>query len=203
MILAVPYHPDLPVDYKRLAADFRKFSGNKNHTILILSRPQDEDAAYEVAMNLSPNFGRSFNASLLKEGATQIETSNAFFQTALRFLKTYKREKNEPEGMPLLYLDPNWRPKDHRWMDELQSEYFLQGAPGVMGVIGHRACADFTAGVVIGPKYLAKSTLLDFLPPSAHWRKYLHDELCLHAVPTKSILDYLTIVMDKKATASK
>lgn len=195
MILCFPYHPALPLDYGKFTEELKRRLGNKSHTVLVLSRPQDEDAAFTIATNLSNTFGRHFTGVLVRDGSTPIETANMFFQTALRFLAQYdrKREAHEPPGTPMLYMDPTYRPEQNHWLSEIQSEFFLKGAPNVMGDYGSPEAPDFKGAFVISPKYAQTSTLVNFLDAKTYWRKFLAWELLANSVFTDSISELVTL----------
>lgn len=177
MILALPYHPLAPVDFKQVVSDVKRLAGNRHHTVLLLSRPEDEQQGLDYVMTLSKHFGDHYHGVLATSGVNLIDTANLFFKTAMRFLARYERQDYDPEDVPLLYLDPNWKPKSKNWLGTLQSEWFERGKPDVMG---HTQGSDppiFQGGVVVGPKFASRSTLLNYLSPQAHWRSFLSGEL--------------------------
>jgi hypothetical protein len=178
MILATVFHPDLPVDYKQLASEIRAKGPNRPHTLLAICRPEDESETAEWVFNLSDCFTRHYMGVTLADGNSPLHLSNMMFQTACRFLKAYKPEAHEPEGVPLVYLNPTWRPVGKRWMDILQGEFFMNGAPQVM------RNGDSQGAVVIGKKYPETSILLDQVPENQHWRNYLTWEMQRNAVET-------------------
>lgn len=190
MLLALPYHPSLPVSYERVVADIKRLAGNMQHGVLVISRPQDEQAGLDIAMDLSSSFGRHFTATLVKEGSTPIETANMFLATSLRFLAKYRPEHPpEPVEVPMVYLDPQWRPRAKHWLDRLQGEWFLRGKPPVLGNYKDPEKPDFEGAVVFGPSYPRKSSLIDFLPADNHWRRFLAWEMFQNSVLTDSIGD--------------
>ena len=116
----------------------------------------------------------------------------------MRFLKAYKPDAGEPPNPPLLYLDPTWRPRKGFWLDKLQSEWFLKGAPAVMGNPGDPEAPDFKGGILVGRAFVDRSTLLDQLPDNDHWRKFLAWELFRNAVVTDSIGDSDTAILQPR-----
>lgn len=189
MILAIPYHPSVPVDYTKVVSELVRLAGNKSHTALVISRPQDEQAGLDLSMSLSQSFGKHYHGVLQSPGKTTADTANLFFRTAMRFLKAYKPAQDEPKNTPLLYLDPTWKPRAKHWLDKLQSEWFLKGSPAVMGNPGNPEAPDFKGAVVVGREYVEKSTLIDHLPDNEHWRKFLAWEMFKNHVLTDSIGD--------------
>lgn len=173
-------------------------AGNKSHTAFVISRPSDEQAGLDLSMSLSQSFGRHFQGVLQHPGKTTADTANLFFRTAMRFLKAYKPDSSEPKDVPLLYLDPMWKPKGKFWLDQLQSEWFLKGAPAVMGNPGDPEAPDFKGGVIVSKAFVEKSTLLDQLPDNEHWRKVLAWELFKNAVVTDSIGDTKTAILQPR-----
>lgn len=185
MILATVYHPELPVDYAQLTKELKACRGS-DHSVLVLSRRDDEDGAIDLTTKLSIIFGRHFVGRLLNNGQSMIGTSNEFLVTALRFLKAYKPEGIEPKDTPMLYFDPTWRPKKRHWLDKLQAEYFLRGAPTVMA---DRTSEGFRGPVIFSREYLEKSALVNFLSPTQHWRKFLASELAGHCVHSTGLAE--------------
>lgn len=187
MLLTLAHHPKVPVDYDRVVSDLKRLAGNGGHTILVISRPEDEQRGLDLAMSLSQSFGRHYHGVLQTSGNSIAETANLFFRTAMRFLAKYVPEKTEPEEVPMLYMDPTWRPKGKFWLDKLQSEWFLKGKPQIMGNPGDPEKPDFEGGVIVGPSYAKSSTLVDQLPDDQHWRKFLAWEMFKSSVVTDSI----------------
>ena len=185
MILATVFHPDLPVDYKAFASEIRAKGPNRPHTLLTICRPEDESEAAEFVFGLSDSFTRHYTGVTLTKGVSPLHLSNLMFQTAVKFLSAYKPEKHEPEGVPLVYLDPTYRPVAKRWMDQLQSEFFMNNAPPVMRMDG------FTGAVVIGKKYPQTSVLIHQIPESQHWRNYLTWEMQRNAVETPLLGEFV------------
>lgn len=187
MILAIPFHPSVPVDYTKVVSEMIRLAGNKSHTALVISRPQDEQAGLDLTMSLAQSFGRHYHGVLQHAGKTPLDTANLLFRTATRFLKAYQPNPDEPKNVPLIYFDPLWRPRGKFWLDTLQSEWFLKGAPAVMGNPGNPEAPDFKGGVILGKEYVEKSALIDHLPENEHWRKFLAWEMFKNAVVTSSI----------------
>lgn len=187
MIVTIPYHPKVEVDYDRVVTDLKKLAGNGAHSVLILARPEDEQRGLDIAMSLSQSFGRHFSGVLQHGGRTPAETANLFFRTAIRFLSKYVPTANEPEEVPMLYLDPTWRPKGKFWLDNLQSEWFRKGKPAIMGNPGDPENPDYQGGVIVGPSFPKKTTLTEQLPDNQHWRRFLAWEMFSNGVVTDSI----------------
>lgn len=189
MILATVYHSDLPLEYKTFAAALRSRGPNRPHTLLTLCRPADESAAVTFTHGLSDTFGRHYVGVTLSEGISGLHLSNLLFQTAVRFHAAYKHAKHEPSDVPMLYLDPMWWPINDRWLASLQTDYYQSGAPKVYGNPHNPENPDYRAGVVLGKSYGKESALIDQIPETSHWRKFLAWEMFKDAVNTAQLGD--------------
>jgi hypothetical protein len=49
----------------------------------------------------------------------------------VRTIRDHRQKEGEADNIPLLYLDPGYRPQVRAWLDELQAEYFLNATPGL------------------------------------------------------------------------
>src|SRR6478736_1116746 len=204
MLLAIPYHSGSPVNYANVGKVLRKTSGNARHTLLVIARPCDEDEAFKFA-NSCHLFGDIQFVLTLKDGENPTEGANLMLQTALRFHREYVVQPTLPGEVPnppMAYLDPKWTPKADRWLDQIQAEFFQNGAPDIMGDhLGSGAISwadkpDFNALVVFGPDYFAKSALVPFLDTSTHWRRFLAWEMVRNSV----VIDLSRYLTDKPPT---
>jgi len=200
VILAFPLHSSLPVNYDDFGDELKRRGTNKGHSVLVIARPEDEEAAVDLGMELGKNFSGHAVEILPATGLRTIEASNRFFQTALRSLVAKPRSGHakkkppiggptvQPENAPMLYLDPRYRPNKTKWLDELQSEYFAAGAPAVMcGPVLDVNRPDFGPAILVNKNYPMESGLLDFLDGTVHWRKFLASELINRAVFTEKL----------------
>jgi len=179
MLLAIPYHPAMPSDYTDFSVSLRKKGTNPGHSIVVISRREHEEEAYAFAHSFATSFHRHFLAVIPDLDETLLETSNRMFKEAVKFHLNYKIEGNEMPNPPMTYFDVTWRPMRARWLDELQSDYFLKGAPTVFAKFAPEEPGPPApiGPVVLAKDFATKSKLLDFVPPSHHWRNYLAWEM--------------------------
>jgi len=187
MLLAFPVLPTQ--DNTAIAGVLRRRGSGQNHTLVVISRAEDEDIAFKFATELEDGFHRTLTVTVTKEGTSGIHNSNLVFREAMRVLTTYVPDRKEMADPALMYFDPSYRPVKNHWLDSIQAEYYLNNAPVVFG----RTAPDATgAPVMQGPvvfsrEFPKKSGLLDSLPENTHWRQYLCWELNNHAVKTNLI----------------
>jgi hypothetical protein len=189
MILSIPYHPRI-ADYDKLRTTIRKLGTNPNHTLSVVSTREHEEAAFEFLMDLGASFLRQFAVVVPDAEENPLRLSNRLFLAAMKSLHDYTPSVQENPRPVMLYFDPTWVPITSRWLDELQTEYYLSGAPQVFGYFKTR---DDGGPVPTGPIAFAKtypsySRLLDFVLESGkHWRDYLSWETFNTAVKTDAI----------------
>jgi hypothetical protein len=175
MILFTPYFPGV-TNYKTLAADMRRKGGLYTHSHRIITRPCDEEEAYEFGLEVSDMFGLSTHEVLPEMPRTGFRLSNDMFRAAVNHVATCKDEPNPI----LLYMDPTYRPLQSRWMDTIQSQYYLMKAPRVFGRSDplEDGSRMFRGPLVIARDLLANSPLVGFIPDNILWREYCRWDLC-------------------------
>lgn len=176
MTLTIPISTGL-TDYAALAKTIAKLGTNPKHTLTTLATPEDDTVAYEFLNTLADCFGS------LKRVVIQNPTSNLanqFFRAAIdSYLPT------DPK-YPMLYFDPTERPLVPHWLDVLQSNYFHCATPEIFGKF---LSGTPTGSILFNMNYFKTSTLLDFIPPNTHWRKFLGGEMLRRNEPSaESIL---------------
>jgi hypothetical protein len=179
MLLAIPYHPSTPADYADFSVHLRKKGTNPSHSLVVVCRREHEDEAFTFAHSLSSSFHRHFLAVIPDLQETMLDTSNRMFKEAVKFHFNYATDGNEMADPPMAYFDVTWRPTKSRWLDELQSDYFLKGAPTIFANFAPQEPGPPapTGPLVLAKDYTTKSKLLDFIPQSLHWRNYLAWEM--------------------------
>lgn len=167
MTLTVPIVKGL-TDYAALAKTIAKLGTNPKHTLMTLAMPEDDAIAYEFLETLADCFGSLKRVIVTNTEGSPTDKSNRFLRAAIdAYLPTDSK-------YPMLYFDPQQRPIALHWLDVLQSNYFHCATPEVFG--------KFVSGKPIGSilfnmKYFQTSTLLNFIPPSVHWRGWLSAEM--------------------------
>ncbi len=179
MFVAVPFHPAVPTDYSELAKTIRKLGTNPNHTLAVASTRSYDEEAFQFADSLSDHFGRHVKITVEKGTAA---AANRFLIAVLRAFSKFQPSSKEPKDSPLLYLDPTYRPNSPRWLDDLQTDYFAQGAPMVYGNFKEAEPPTVLGPVIISKAFLQRSSLVDFLPPNENWRDYLAWEMFKNSV---------------------
>lgn len=190
MILCIPYHPRI-TDYGKFGSALRKLGTNPSHSLMTVSTREHEEAAFEFQMGLVDGY-LSAKAVVVPDvpRETPMQFSNRMFLGAMKALHDHVPGPSEHPKPVMLYHDPTWRPFTNRWLDDLQGEYYLNGAPLVMGRFEtNGAGVPVTAGPVAFAKgYPKHSKLLDFLMDSGeHWRNFLAWELVNSSVKTDTI----------------
>jgi hypothetical protein len=209
MLLVLAVHRSTP-NIEKLAADLKRRGGYPEHTLRIISSREDEELAYRIGDELADSFpkGRATTETLpaltprffqLPAPVQQTFLANAMFKKAMAFLEGYQYGPDEVPEAPMLYFHPLYRPTQQGWLNDLQSEFFLKGAPPVMArfeMIGLRTdrnvknpnVRQVTVGpVIFGRKCLGNLPLLGYLDDKEHWRSRMVHELASGAVATKAI----------------
>lgn len=187
MILALPYHPSIPVNFDKVARDILKVSGNEDHHVLVVSREKDRDAAFEFSMGFESSFKSVSRVVTLRDGTSAAHTANLMLQAVLRFLHDFKPERSEPKEIPLVYLNPRFMPNRARWLHTIQASWFESGTPATLVGLTQKDPPQFVGITVFSAAYVRNSTLLDFLPESIHWREFLAWEIFNNAVVSDSL----------------
>lgn len=171
MILFIPYHEALSVSYNELAQSIMRAGTNPNHTLAIISLRSQDHGAFMFGNALTDYFGRHVKISIDDRVEHPIDSSNRFFTAALNGFRKYKPSSAEAKNAPMMYFDPSYVPNNPRWLDDLQADYFKQGAPQVFGSFGDSHIP--TGPLILSRQYADTSTLLSFMPQGNHWRNYL------------------------------
>lgn len=189
MILTIPYHPQL-ADYGKLSLMIRKLGSNPGHVLMVVSTREHEEAAFEFQMGLVDGF-TSAKSIVIPDapGEAPLRLSNRLFLGTMKALAEHVPGPTEHPKPVMLYYDTAWRPFAPRWLDELQGEYYLRGAPLVMGRFESKGDKQVPTGpVAFSGAYPKHSRLMDFLLDSGtHWRDYFAWEMFNVAVKTDTI----------------
>ena len=191
MILCIPYHPKI-TDFTKFGAALRKLGTNPSHSLMVVSTREHEEDAFEFLMGLKDGY-LAAKTVVIPDAAGEPATRllNRFFVAAMTALAGHVPGPSEHPKTVMLYFDATWRPFTNRWLDDLQAEYYLRGAPRVFGRFEDRGegFAPLSAGPVAFAKdFPARSKLLDFVIDSGrHWREYLAWELVNSSVKTDTI----------------
>lgn len=188
MILCLPYHASIPCDFKKLVSHLKSKGSNPSHSLMVVCNYRHEEAAYSIAMGLAKQFPRQEMVVIPDdEKETLLKASNRMFKAAMKALHDYKSQPPEHSNPAMCYYDPCYRPIINRWLDGLQSDYYLLGGPAVLARFGEGMT---TVGpVVFGPQFPRESKLIDFIPDTIHWRRYLASEIVKLGVETGVIGD--------------
>ena len=190
MILCIPYHPRI-TDYAKFSHALRKLGTNPSHSLMVISTREHEEAAFEFQMALVDGF-LSAKSVVLPDlpRETPLNITNRLFLGAMKALDEHVPGPSEHPKPVMLYFDPTWRPFTNRWLDDLQAEFYLKGAPLVVAKFDVK---DDGLPVSTGPVLFSKgfpkhSKLMPFLIDSGqHWRNYLAWELVNSSVKTDTI----------------
>jgi hypothetical protein len=190
MILCIPHHPRI-TDYAKFSLALRKLGTNPSHSLVVISNREHEEAAFEFQMGLVDGYlsGKSVVVPDIP-GETPMQFSNRMFLAAMKTLDTHVPGPSEHPKPVMVYFDPTWKPFANRWLDDLQGEYYLNGAPLTMARFETRGDGlPVTAGPVMFAKgFPQHSRLLAFLMDSGkHWREFLAWEIVNSAVKTDTI----------------
>lgn len=184
MILCIPYHPSLPLDYKKLASHLKTKGSHPSHSLMVVCNYRHEEEAFSFSMGLAKLFARQeLVVTPDYPDEAPVRASNRLFAAAMKAFHKYVSQPPEHPTPAMLYYDPIYRPVKNRWLDDIQSEYYLKDAPMVL--------ANFVKGLTVGPvvfgsKYPKSSKLIDFVPETTHWRRYLASELVKDGVETEA-----------------
>jgi hypothetical protein len=188
MILFIPYHEDIPVSYNELARSILEAGTNPNHTLAVISLRSQDHGSFMFGNALTDYFGRHLKISIDDRPERAADTSNRFFTAALNAFRKYKPAASEAKNSPMMYFDPSYVPNNPRWLDDLQADYFRQGAPSVFGKFGLGDEKQIPVGpLILSREFADKSTLLSFIPQGSHWRNYLAWELYKNRVEASGI----------------
>ena len=187
MLICLPYHSALPVNYADLAKSIIRVGTNPNHTLAVISLRSDDEGAFHFSTSLSDYFGRHIRSSMEDQPEQPMMTANRFYLEAVRIFKKYKPSSQEAEHSPMMIADPTYQPVTPRWLDELQSDYFRSGAPRVFGNFKETEPPMTVGPLILSREFVDTCTLADFLPPNVHWRNYLAWELLKSSVKAAGI----------------
>lgn len=188
MILTIPYHPLLP-GYEKLVSAINRYGKHPAHSLAVVSLPQHEDAALELAMKVKDQFGRYFAVTIPQpqQPESPLRASNRMFLAALDNLRAYQPAGQEHPEPVMLYFDPLWRPTRARWLDEFHADYHLAGAPITFGnFVKDGAKARVEGPVAINARFLKITKLLDFMNGEDHWRDFLAWEIINHGLQAEA-----------------
>lgn len=195
MLLCLPYHTDLPVDYSALAKAIMKVGTNPNHTLAVISLRSQDEGAFFFATSLADYFGRHVKHVIEDQPESALATSNRFYTAAARVFKQFKPGPGEAEHAPMMYMDPTYHPQSPRWLDAIQADYFRCGAPKVFGNFTHEDIPKPEGPLILSREYLDTSTLAQFIPHGIHWRNYLSWELLRNSVKAAGIGSHASAVL--------
>lgn len=183
MILATPFVP-ASTDYEHYARELRRKGKLLTHVHLVLSRPEDEEAAYAFGEGLSDIFLKSHTVVLPEDARNGNQLSVDLFRAALRFTYEYVAGEGELANPAMLYMDPTFRPQENAWLEKIQAEFYFHNAPMVMGRFTKDEPKMLIGSAVFAKGFFKKSTLLPFVPANMHYRQYLQHELRHNAIET-------------------
>lgn len=195
MLVCLPYHTDLPVDYPELAKSIMKQGTNPNHTLAVISLRSQDEGAFFFATSLADYFGRHLKHVIEDQPEPPAMTSNRFYTAACLVLRKFKPAPGEAEHAPMMYMDPTYRPQSPRWLDAIQADYFRCGAPKVFGNFTNDEIPVPEGPLVLSREYVETSTLAQFIPPGVHWRNYLSWELLRNSVKAAGIGSHASAVL--------
>lgn len=187
MLVCLPYHPDLPVNYPDLAKSIMRCGTNPNHTLAVICLRSNDEGAFHFSTSLSDYFGRHVRASMDDQPESPMMTANRFYNEAVRVFKKYVPSSHEAEHSPMMIADPTYQPVTPRWLDDIQSDYFRCGAPRVFGNFSEGDTPVPVGPLVLNRDFVDTCNLASFLPPNVHWRKYLAWELLKSSVKATGI----------------
>jgi hypothetical protein len=179
MTLTVPISAGL-TDYATLAKTIAKLGTNPKHTLTTLATPEDDFLAYQFLETLDDCFGKLKRVIVTNADGSLADRANRFLRAAIdSYLPTDER-------YPMLYFDPTERPLVPHWLDVLQSNYFHCATPEIFGKF---LSGTPTGSILFNMNYFKTSTLINFIPPNTHWRKFLGGEMLRRNEPSaESIL---------------
>lgn len=189
MFLFLPIHRSTP-GLDNLAKAIISKGGLPDHRLRIASTRDDEPLAFEIGDALSDIFKNVSTVTLPPLTRNSFLLANDMLKSALKWLREFQPEAGDVPDQPLLYLDPTYRPSERNWVDGLQSEYFLKGAPLVMGRTESTGAGNEFKRKTVGPVIFNRRfspPLLDFLDHREHWRDRLVHEIAAVCVDTRQI----------------
>jgi len=190
MIFATPFVPEL-TDFTKYAADITKKGLLSHHVHVVISEYDDEEEAFAFGTSISDLFFKTQFVVLPNNGTKRgkIQLANDLFRAAVNFMDSYKNENSEMSDPPMLYSDPTYRPQKTHWLNLIQSEFYHNKMPAVSGasVPDAENCKIFQGPVILGPNFSKITALLDFIPPSVHWRTHLRWDLSNNSQETNLI----------------
>lgn len=198
MLLVIPCFRSTP-NIEKIAEDLKRRGSYPEHDLLVISHRQDEELAYQIADTLKDSFNKVSTESLEGKYLTANHLANAMLSAAMRFYKAYKPDPVHPADAPMMYFHSLFRPVRVGWLNEIQAEFYLKGAPAVFGrsqLLDIRTDRNqkienprrITVGpLVFGRKCLDKLPLLNFLDEKQHWRERMIFELAAGMTETKQI----------------
>lgn len=192
MFVAIPFLAATKADYADLAKTILRRGTNPNHTLAVVSLRSEDEGAYMFGNALTDHFGRHVKISIEDEPRSGASLANKFFTATLEAFGKYRPSQKENKDTPLLYFDPDYRPNNPRWLDDLQSEYYLKGAPKVFGSFEDGIP---TGPIILSPSFASASALLPFLSGETHWRNYLAWELANNSVKANGIGTHSSAVL--------
>lgn len=192
MIVICPISTKSP-GIEKFAADLKKKGSLPEHILHLVSLRggEDEDMAYKIGDELAGSFQRVTTETVLPnpaKGQSGLAWANQMFVTAMRFFEGYEYRPNEVPEAPMLFLPTNFRPVTNGWLNDLQSEFFLKGAPPAMGRTTTSGKDRVTVGpVIFGRKCIGKLPTINTLDGKTHWRDWMKFEIAAGFHETKAI----------------
>lgn len=188
MLIITPYIAGI-ADYKTLAANMRKCGPLVTHIHRVVSSVDDQDAAFAFGEEVGDLFMKSSHVAIVPSAAGRINLANEMFRSAVRWVAGYQSAEGEIPNPPALYMDPTYRPLRAGWLDTIQTEFYMRGAPMTMGELGHddEGAAVYTGPFVFSRNFASNSSLVNFLPPDVHYRKYMRWEFSKNPLATALI----------------
>lgn len=200
MLLCIPASSLTP-QIDTLAANLKRRGPYPEHSLRIITAREDEELGYRIGDELSDSFRKVTTETLapVPKPRNPVLLANHMLKAAVAFLESYKYAPDEVQDAPMLYFHPGYRPTQQGWLNELQAEFFLKGAPPAMGrtmTLGIRTDRNVknpnTRRVTVGPvifgrKCLGRIPTIGFLDDKEHWRSRMVHELASGMVETKQI----------------
>lgn len=186
MILATPFHPAL-TDYEDYEKQIRRKGKLLTHVHVVISRKEDEQAAFGFSEKMSDLFLKTRTVVLPEDTRNGNQLATDLFRAAARFVHEYKHGEGELSDQALLFMDPTYRPTEPGWMDLIQSDFYLKRAPLVLGRFGREEPKLLTGPIVLNKAFYKASGLLKYVPANIHYRAYLQHEFREHAVESKRL----------------
>lgn len=200
MLLVIPASSLTP-QIDTLAKALKARGPYPEHSLRVITSREDEELGYRIGDELSDSFRKVTTETLapVPKPRNPVLLANHMLMAAVRFLEGYKYAEDEVQDAPMLYFHPGYRPAQQGWLNDLQAEFFLKGAPPMMGrtqTFGIRTDKNVknpnTRRVTVGPvifgrKCLDRIPLLNYLDDKEHWRSRMVHELASGMTETKQI----------------